>query len=154
MTSTTLAAAIVLHLLAAVIWVGGMFFAHMALRPAAAELPTDLRLPFFSNVLERFFPWVWIAVLTILITGYGALFFFFGGISNARPYIHIMMGLGNLMSLLFAYLWFFPYRSLRAALEAKDLPTAARHQVRIRHVITINLALGLTTIVVAVAGRW
>ena len=33
-----MAIAIPLHLLAAVIWVGGMFFAYMALRPVAASL--------------------------------------------------------------------------------------------------------------------
>ena len=34
-----------LHLLATVVWVGGMFFAHVALRPAVAALPPPVRLP-------------------------------------------------------------------------------------------------------------
>ena len=46
-----MAIAIALHLLAAVIWVGGMFFAYMALRPAAASLlEPPLRLPLWSQV--------------------------------------------------------------------------------------------------------
>ena len=60
-----------LHLLGVIVWVGGMFFAHMALRPVATEqLEPPQRLPFLYAVLTRFFRWVWLAVLTILITGY------------------------------------------------------------------------------------
>ena len=52
--------AITLHLLAAVVWVGGMFFAYVALRPVAASLlPPPLRLPLWSQTVARFFPWVW-----------------------------------------------------------------------------------------------
>lgn len=36
-----------LHVLATVVWVGGMFFAHFVLRPiAVAQLPPPQRLPF------------------------------------------------------------------------------------------------------------
>ena len=31
-------AALIVHILAAIVWVGGMFFAHQVLRPAAAML--------------------------------------------------------------------------------------------------------------------
>ncbi len=49
--------AISLHLLASVIWVGGMFFAFMFLRPAAANLlEAEQRFPLWANVFKRFFP--------------------------------------------------------------------------------------------------
>ncbi|CAK0781013.1 conserved membrane hypothetical protein [Gammaproteobacteria bacterium] len=151
--TNVVAVAIVLHLLAVVIWVGGMFFAHLALRPAALGLSPELRLPLWERVFERFFPWVWVAVLVILATGYGVLFFVFGGMAGVRPSVHIMMGLGNLMTLLFFYLWFLPYRALRAALAAGNLPAAALQQARIRYIIMTNLVLGFVTIAVAVGGR-
>ena len=45
-----------LHLLGVVVWVGGMFFAHMALRPAATELlEPPQRLPLLQATLMRFF---------------------------------------------------------------------------------------------------
>ncbi|CAK0759290.1 putative membrane protein [Gammaproteobacteria bacterium] len=150
MMATIVTIAIVLHLVGVVIWVGGMFFAHMALRPAAVSLPVEVRLPLFGRVFDRFFPWVWAAVLVILLTGYGSLFFALGGLASARPSIHIMMFLGSLMSLLFFYLWFFPYRALQMALKAGEFPTAGHHQARIRQIIAINLVLGLITIAVAV----
>ena len=56
--------AITLHLLAAVIWVGGMFFAYMALRPATGSLEPSIRLTLWSQTLKRFFPWVWISANT------------------------------------------------------------------------------------------
>ena len=149
----TIPAAIALHLLAVVIWVGGMFFAHMALRPAAAPLPVEVRLPLLGRVFDRFLPWVWVAVLIILATGYGSLFLALGGVSNVNISVHIMMLLGNLMTLLFFYLWFFPYRALQAALRTGNLLVAGYQQVRIRHIISVNLALGLLTIAVAVGGR-
>ncbi|MET0093358.1 MAG: hypothetical protein ABW120_07480, partial [Sedimenticola sp.] len=63
--------ALTLHLLGTVVWVGGMFFAHMALRPVAAELlEPPQRLPLLKGVLDRFFRWVWLAVVLILVTGY------------------------------------------------------------------------------------
>jgi len=34
---TTMALALALHLISAMIWVGGMFFAHQMLRPVAAS---------------------------------------------------------------------------------------------------------------------
>ncbi|CAK0751479.1 CopD domain-containing protein [Gammaproteobacteria bacterium] len=146
--------AIILHLISVVIWVGGMFFAHTALRPAATSLSTELRIPLWGRIFEKFFPWVWTAVLIIFVTGYSVLFLVFTSFKDASPYVHAMIGLGNLMSLLFFYLWFFPYQSFRTALATKDLATAGFHQTRIRYIITINLVLGLITIVVAVIGHW
>ena len=48
---------IALHLLAAVIWVGGMFFAYMVLRPSAGLLEPAARLPLWQRVFGHFFPW-------------------------------------------------------------------------------------------------
>ena len=55
--------ALLLHALAAVVWVGGMFFAHMALRPVAASLlEPPQRLALWVGVFSRFFPWVFVAI--------------------------------------------------------------------------------------------
>ena len=48
---------ITLHLLSAVIWVGGMFFAYMVLRPAAATLlEPPQRLPLRRSPRRSSFP--------------------------------------------------------------------------------------------------
>jgi len=62
---------ITLHSLAAIIWVGGMFFAYMALRPSAAEvLEPPLRLTLWAKVFSKFFPWVWASIVVLFGTGY------------------------------------------------------------------------------------
>ena len=51
----------VLHLLAALAWVGGMFFAWMILRPAAvAVLQPPERLRLWLDVFLRFFAWAFL----------------------------------------------------------------------------------------------
>jgi len=147
--------AITLHLLAAVIWVGGMFFAYMALRPVAASLlePAQ-RLPLWSQTFGRFFPWVWGAVILLLATGLWMVISEFGGFGQVGLYIHLMAGLGILMMLLFMHVFFAPYRRLKQALAANDMPEAGRRLSQIRVIIAINLTLGLIVTVIATAGKY
>jgi uncharacterized membrane protein len=62
----TMAFGIAIHALAAVLWVGGMFFAYMVLRPSAGPLEAPVRLQLWDRVFSRFFPWVWASVATLL----------------------------------------------------------------------------------------
>ena len=66
--------ALILHTIAAVVWVGGMFFALLALRPATAPLEPSPRLELWSRVLGRFFAWVIAAIVLLLACGYGMIF--------------------------------------------------------------------------------
>ncbi len=147
--------ALALHLLASTVWVGGMFFAYMALRPAAAELlEPPLRLRLWSRVFKRFFPWVWLAVLLLLATGFWMIFAVFGGMGGVRGHVHLMLALGLIMSGIFLYIWFGPYTGLRAAVAAEDWPTGGARLATIRRLIGTNLILGLVVIAVAAFGRW
>ena len=141
-----------LHLLGVVIWVGGMFFAHMALRPAAAErLQPPQRLPLLHAVLTRFFRWVWLAVVCILASGYWMFFVLYGG--QAGLYVHAMQGLGLLMAGIFVFIFLIPYRRMGAALAAADIPGAAKHLALLRRLIGLNLLLGLATTIIG-AAKW
>jgi uncharacterized membrane protein len=147
--------AITLHLLAVVIWVGGMFFAYMALRPvAAALLEPPLRLPLWSQTFARFFPWVWAAVILLPVTGYWMILKVFGGFANLALYIHIMQGVGILMTLIFLHVYFAPYPRLKRAVAAGDFAAAGKQLATIRKLIGINLILGLALIIVASSGRY
>ncbi|RRQ23107.1 CopD family protein [Thiohalobacter thiocyanaticus] len=144
-----------LHLLAAVIWIGGMFFAWMALRPVAASLlEPPLRLPLWSQTFARFFPWVWLAVILLPVTGYWMLFDVFGGMGRAGLHIHLMQGLGWLMILLFLHVFFAPYKRLKRAVAAGDWPAGGQQLAMIRRLIGINLSLGLVLVVIVAAGRY
>jgi uncharacterized membrane protein len=141
-----------LHLLASLIWVGGMFFAYLALRPAAASaLDAPQRLRLWEAVFARFFPWVWLCVLMLLASGLWMTYGWFGGM-HAPPYVHAMFGLGLLMMALFAHLYFAPYRRMRQALAKGDFAQAGQRLGQIRMIVGVNLILGLTVTVIAAAG--
>lgn len=149
----TLALAVTLHLLAVVIWVGGMFFAYMALRPAAQILEPSTRLPLWARTFNRFFVWVWIAVLVIPASGYWMILHALGGFAQAAIHIHIMQGLGIVMILIFLHVFFAPFRRMKIALTTHDFTEAGRRLGQIRKLIGVNLLLGLATIIVAAAGN-
>lgn len=147
--------AIALHLLAATLWVGGMFFAYVALRPvAASELEPPARLNLWVGVFRRFFPWVWLFVISLLASGYHMVFAQFGGFAGTGVHVHIMHGLGLLMVILYSLLYFRPYPRLQQAVSAGDFPAGAAQLAVIRKIILTNLMLGVITIIVAGAGRY
>src|SRR5215472_2638506 len=149
-----MAPALILHILAATIWVGGMFFAYLVLRPSARGLEPPQRLPLWERVFSRFFPWVWAAVIILLLTGFFMVIHGFGGFANVGQHIHIMMGIGILMMLLFFHLYFAPWRRFRRAVAAADWPTAGKNLEQIRMLVAINLALGLITVAIGASGRY
>lgn len=149
-----MALALSLHVLAAVIWVGGMFFAVLALRPASAHLPPAERMTVWEGTLARFFRYVLAAVLVLLLTGFGMLGHRYGGMASAPLHIHLMLGLGIVMMLMFGHVFFAPFRRLRLAVAAVDPDTALKNLNQIRVFVTINLIIGVLVIVVATAGRY
>lgn len=145
---------LLLHLLAAVIWVGGMFFAYVCLRPVAASLlEPPLRLTLWANTFSKFFPWVWVAVFTLLFTGH-AMIAFYGGFAGIGKHVHVMLALGYVMFLIFGHLYFAPFKRLKLAVTAQDWPVAGGHLNTIRKMVGINLTLGLITVTVAGGGRF
>ena len=145
---------LVLHSLAAVVWVGGMFFALVALRPATAPLEPGPRLDLWARVLGRFFAWVIAAIVLLLASGYAMVFAAFGGFRGIALYINLMQGVGIVMMLLFFHLYFAPWRRFRAALARDDRPEAARQLDQIRWIVTVNLILGLVTAAMGSSGRY
>ena len=146
--------ALALHLLTALIWVGGMFFAIMVLRLAAGELEPPVRAPLWGRVFQKFFPWVWMAVIILPLTGYWMIFAVWGGFANMPIHAHIMHGLGLIMIAVYLHLWFAPYKRFRAALAVEDIPTAGANLNQIRILVTVNLVIGLVNAVVGSTGRY
>jgi len=141
-----------LHVLGVVVWVGGMFFAYLALRPVVAQqLEPPQRLKLWQGVLQRFFFWVWLAVALIL--GSGSYMMWQSGGVNALLHIYTMMMLGLLMMLIFAHVYFAPFRRLQRSIAAQDWATAGAALNQIRIMVAINLTLGLITIAVAALGQ-
>ncbi|MFA7431170.1 MAG: CopD family protein [Rhodospirillaceae bacterium] len=142
---------IALHLLGAIVWVGGMFFATLVLRPATQVLEPHDRLVLFSKVFPRFFRWVWVSLIAIVVSGYWVLFGLYGGFANVGGHVHIMQATGFVMIVLFAYMYFVPFRRFEQAVAANDMVSAGKHTTAIRGIITTNLILGLLTSAIGAA---
>ncbi len=145
---------LILHALSAVVWVGGMFFAHQVLRPAAASLETGPRLILWSHVLGRFFAWVFAAIVLLLLTGYAMVFGVYGGFGGVGLHVHLMQGIGIVMMLLFLHLYFAPWRRFRAAVARQDWAAGGRQLGQIRTIVTINLVLGVIVVAIGSSGRY
>jgi uncharacterized membrane protein len=135
------------HVLATVIWVGGMFFAHQCLRPAALTLlEPPQRLALWRGVFGRFFPWVWSAVIVLLLTGQVLVQNWGGGMAHVPMHVHAMAGIGYLMAAIFAFIFFVPYAALKREVAAGNWPAAGAALNRIRVLVGTNLTLGLANV--------
>lgn len=135
-----------LHLICAVIWVGGMAFALMVLRPSMAILAPPDRLALHTQVFQRFFRIVWHVMPILLLTGYIMLFTVFGGFKGVGWPVHVMHTAGLLMAVVFIWIFFAPWAAMRRAMAAGDQAGAVAALGRIRHLITVNLVIGLLTV--------
>ena len=149
---TAFSLAYTLHVLAALIWVGGMFFAWMILRPAAIKaLEGPARLKLWVEVFQRFFVWVWIAVVVLPISGVGLLQMRFNGFETAPRYVQIMMGLYIVMVALFIRIQSLQLPELRKAVQAEQWAAGAAALARIRRLVGCNLIVGLLLVAIAAA---
>lgn len=148
------ALAITLHVLAAIIWVGGMFFGFLAVRPALADVDTKQRARLWVGIFRRFFPWVWGCIVVLLGSGFYLASDAFDGLAHAPVFVHVMMGLGILMMLLFGHLFFAPYKRLKQAVATGDDELAKKSMAQIRITMAVNLSLGLVVVLVAMLGSF
>ncbi len=135
-----------LHLLCAAIWVGGMAFALMVVRPSLGVLEPAQRTAVSNQVFRRFFRVVWHVMPLLLLSGYAMLFGFYGGFAGVNWSVHAMHGLGLLMAVIFLAIFFGPWPKFRAAVSPARAAASAE---RIRRLILLNLVLGLATIAIA-----
>jgi uncharacterized membrane protein len=139
-----------LHLAAAIVWLGGMSFMLFALRPALiAQLQGMARLTLLAQVLQRFFAIVLGSIAVLLLTGlhlYGA-----GAKAVGMPSIplgwHLMAGLGLTMILLFGHIYFAGFRRLKRAVQAADASLAARKAAQIHTLVVVNFVLGWAAVI-------
>lgn len=134
-----------LHLLCAVLWVGGMFFAYVVLRPSLAAIEAPQRLLLHTQVFKKFFLVVWHTMPLIIVTGF-AMLGFVGGIAEAPWQVHAMLGLGLVMAAVFFAIYFGPYRQFRRTTDRNRMTSSLDS---IRKLIGFNLILGLITVIVA-----
>jgi uncharacterized membrane protein len=134
-----------LHLLCAVVWVGGMFFAYVVLRPSLAAIEAPQRMLLHTRVFKTFFLVIWHAMPVILLSG-GAMIALQWDMATAPWQIQAMMGLGLVMAAVFLVIFFGPYRQFRRTIDRNRMASSLDS---IRKLIGVNLVLGLVTVIVA-----
>lgn len=134
------------HILCAIVWVGGMFFALAIVRPALAVLEPPQRVALHHRIFRRFFPLIWGAIALILASGYAMAFGFYGGFAHLPWNVNAMQAIGLAMAAVFLAIVFGPYRRFRAAVGTARALEAAE---RIRRLIAVNLVLGAIATVLA-----
>jgi len=140
------------HLAAGIIWMGGMALMIWALRPVAiAQLEPAQRLPLLGGVLSRFFKMV-VACIVVLLASGGIMLMGVDMALAPRGW-HVMIGLGSLMCLIFGHLFFGPFRKMKAALAAGELPAAGAQLAKIHPLVLINFSLGWVAIGAVVIWR-
>ncbi len=149
--SLKVAVPLLLHELASIVWIGGMFFSHFFLRPVLKQsLEPPARIQLALGVFRRFFPWVWVCIATLWVSGAWVAIVHYQ--HKVGMHVIAMAAIALVMTLVFAYLFAFPYRKLRMAVEYENWRWASAKFSSIRKLIALNLALGLTTVAVATAG--
>ncbi len=144
---------VLLHLLAAAFWVGGMAALLFAVRPAAFEtLAPPERLSLLASAMRRFLGGVGLAIVVLLVSGL-AMIVLYGGFAQVHWSVHAMLGVGLLMMGLYGHLRAVPMKRLLRAVAAKDWAAGGAVMPTIRKLVTLNLALGVIVFAVAVVGR-
>lgn len=144
-----------LHLISAILWVGGIFLVYQVFRPAAMSLEPPVRLKLFHNVFSRFFPWVWVFIAVLVVSGYWDWQNRFASMDPIPVYLHAMNIIGWVMIVLFAWLYFKPFAQFKKAIANETYPLAGEIiNTQMRPIIVINLSLGLLEAVIGVTGPY
>lgn len=141
-----------IHLISAIIWVGGMFFAYWMLRPAMENLDLPVRVRLWVSVLERFFSWIWVIVFSQPATGYWMIFHELGGFQHVGLHIIVMQFMGWVMIALFIWVYFVPFRKMKRMVKEELFPEAGMYMLKIRRIVFINLTLGSIVSALAAVG--
>jgi uncharacterized membrane protein len=142
------------HLLAIIVWIGGMVFSHAFLRPALAQLEPPVRLRLMHEVLGRFFAAVLASALLVLASGLWMLGrvakqVVQAGGSFQMPWSWtVMTVLGVVMVAVFLHIRFALYRRLSRAVEAADWAAGGAALAKIRQWVAVNLGLGIVILLV------
>ncbi|RMA93161.1 hypothetical protein [Hydrogenothermus marinus] len=96
-----------LHIIAVLIWIGGMFYTLFILKPTLSILE-DKKAKFMEKIMDKFFPFVWVSIILLFITGgVKAKYFIHYPLFNLKLFIYFIM------IIVFSYIYFGLYKKLK-----------------------------------------
>jgi uncharacterized membrane protein len=138
-----------IHLAAAILWMGGMAFILLALRPAAIALLQPIeRLMLMGAVWKRFFPVVLVSIVALFATGTNLYTTLFRAVKAASGHgavplgWNVMLVLGLLMMVIFGHIYFAGYAKFKRAVAVQDWPLASKAAAQVHALIVTNFVLG------------
>ncbi|HQT67485.1 MAG: hypothetical protein B7Z78_03810 [Rhodospirillales bacterium 20-60-12] len=146
--------ALILHLLGLIIWVGGMAFSIIVLRPSITALAPADQLALHDRLFRKFFRLLWHIIPTTLLSGWAMIFLAYGGFAALPWSVNAMQTIALVMTGIFLLIYFGPFNLFKTAYTANDAATAADQAQRIRRLITANLALGLLATILGAIGHY
>lgn len=147
-----------LHLMAVIVWIGGMVFAHFFLRPALAPLAAPERLRLMHDVLGRFFSAVLVSAGLVLASGVWMIGRVARQMSDAGVKFNmplewmVMAVLGLVMMGIFGYIRVVLYPRLSQAVTAMAWPAGGAALASIRGWVLVNLVIGVVIVVITLMG--
>ncbi len=138
-----------LHVIGAALWVGGMAYALLVLRPAIGVLEPASRNQMHGQTMRRFLRLIWHVMPLVLVSGWVMVFTLYGGFANLPWAVNVMQLLGIVMAAVFAYLALGPYKRFRRAIRPGPELVA-----RMRQLTLVNLVLGALVLVFASIGHF
>jgi uncharacterized membrane protein len=132
------------HVLAVVLWVGGMAFAHFFLRPAVQALEAPQRLALMQGVLQRFLNAAGLAVLVAVLSGAAMM-----ALGKRGAHVDLMALLGLVMAAIYGHVRFALVPRLARAVAMQQWPDGGAAMARVRRWVGINLVLGVIVIALA-----
>ena len=143
-----------IHLIAGIVWMGGMTFMLFALRPAVlGTMDAQPRAILMGQIWKRFFVLVLIAIVLLFATGthlYTATFRaarLATGNGNVPLGWNVMLVLGITMMLIFGHIYFAGFKKYKKAVGAAEWATAAKAAGLIHKMTLINFTMGWLAIV-------
>ena len=138
-----------IHLVAAILWMGGMAFMLVALRPAAiALLAPPQRLELMGAVWKRFFTVVIVSIVALFATGTNLYTTMFraakaaSGQGSVPLGWNVMLVLGLLMMAIFGHIYFAGYARFKRAMDGQNWALAGQAAAQVHILMITNFALG------------
>ena len=162
MPSAVLAAAYALHMIATVVWIGGLVALAYLVSPLYAKLPTEERAAAQEASSRRFAPLAWLCLAVFLVTGlaqmsanptYSGLLVVDSAWSAAILAKHVVVAL--MAAALMVQTWVLHPRLGRAALglTPHDGDTIARWRRLDAKLIRVSALLGILVLILTALAR-
>lgn len=104
------------------------------------------------HLLKRFFQWIWLAILVLLVSDGWMIYNIFGGIAYTPIYVVIMMAIALMMIVVFLWIFYRPYRYYQQAYQLQDISACQQQLASIRLLAKLNMGLGFCVVLVIGGG--